>query len=106
VGPHPVTLEIQMASSRSARVRKATRSMARSLDRQTGPARKAGLAKMKTAAKSLERAAADYAKKASAAGLAAKKAAKGMTKTKKGKALTAAALALVGYAAVKMARKR
>ena len=54
----------------------------------------------------LERAAADYAKKASAAGLAAKKAAKGMTKTRKGKALTAAALALVGYAAVKMARKR
>jgi hypothetical protein len=38
--------------------------------------------------------------------LAAKKAAKGMTKTKKGKALTAAALALVGYAAVKMARRR
>ena len=64
------------------------------------------MAKMKQAAKTLERAAADYAKKASAAGVAAKKAAKGMTKTKKGKALTAAALALVGYAAVKMARKR
>ena len=61
---------------------------------------------MKKAAQQLERAAADYAKKASAAGLAAKKAAKGMTKTKKGKALTAAALALVGYAAVRMARKR
>jgi hypothetical protein len=64
------------------------------------------MAKMKKAAKQLERAAADYAKKASAAGMAAKKAAKGMTKTKKGKALTAAALALVGYAAVKMARRR
>ena len=64
------------------------------------------MAKMKKAAKALERAAADYAKKASAAGVAAKKAAKGMTKTKKGKALTAAALALVGYAAVKMAKRR
>jgi hypothetical protein len=64
------------------------------------------LAKLKKAAKSLERAAADYAKKANAAGMAARKSMKGMTKTKKGKALAAAALALVGYAAVKMARKR
>jgi hypothetical protein len=95
-----------MATSRTARARRATRNAVRSLDRQTASARKAGMAKMKKAAKQLERAAADYAKKASAAGLAAKKAAKGMTKTKKGKALTAAALALVGYAAVKMARKR
>ena len=95
-----------MATSRTARARKATRNAVRSLDRQTRSARKAGMVKMKKAAKTLERAAADYAKKASAAGLAAKKAAKGMTKTRKGKALTAAALALVGYAAVKMARKR
>jgi hypothetical protein len=95
-----------MAGSRTARVRKVTRNAVRSLDRQTRAARKTGMAKMKKAAKTLERAAADYAKKASAAGLAAKKAAKGMTKTKKGKALTAAALALVGYAAVKLARRR
>jgi hypothetical protein len=95
-----------MATSRTAQARRVTRNAVRSLDRQTAPARKAGMAKMKKAAKQLERAAADYAKKASAAGLAAKKAAKNMTKTKKGKALAAAALALVGYAAVKMARKR
>ena len=92
--------------SRTDRARRVTRNAVRSLDRQTAPARKAGMAKMKKAAKQLERAAADYAKKASAAGLAAKKAAKGMTKTKKGKVLTAAALALVGYAAVKMAKRR
>jgi hypothetical protein len=95
-----------MAMSRTARVRKATRNAARSLERQTRGARKEGLAKVKKAASTLERAAAEYAKKASAAGIAAKKSMKGMTKTKKGKALTAAALALLGYAAVKMARKR
>jgi hypothetical protein len=61
---------------------------------------------MKKAARSLEKAAAHYARMAGEAGAATKRAAKRVGKTKTGKALAAAALAVAGYAAVKAMRKR
>ncbi len=70
-----------------------------SATRQTG-------ARLKKAAISLEKAAANYARQAKAAGVTAGKTAKKVSKTRSAQVLAAAALAAAGYVAVRKARKR
>ena len=87
-------------TSRKRTIRKLVREATSRTSKVTPAAR----AKLRTAAKTLEKAAATYAKRASEAGVAAGKTVKRMTRTRKGKILAAAALAAAGYAASRVIR--
>jgi hypothetical protein len=86
--------------------RNMTRTVTRSISRKTRSAKAVGKATLNKAAKTLERAATNYARLAGKAGVAAKKTAKKLSRSKTAKTLAAAALAVAGYAAVRAARKR